>query len=150
MIGQRISAGGIVVQDEKVLLVHHYMENKYDFWVLPGGGVEGDEGIFTAVEREIWEETSLKVKAQRIAYIEELTDEGRYICKFWICCDRENGNLSIKHKAADEDFLTGARYFSKEELKGVNAYPSILKNDFWDDMQAGFETIKYLGYHHED
>lgn len=150
MIGQRISAGGIVVYKEKVLLVHHCMENRYDFWVLPGGGVEGDEGIFIAVEREIWEETNLRVKAQRIAYVEELIDEGRYICKFWICCDLENGHLSINNKAADEGFLIDARYFAKEELQGMNAYPPILKDGFWDDMQAGFATIKYLGYHHEN
>ena len=69
MIGQRISSGGIVVHKGKVLLVHHYQNDGFDFWVMPGGGIEGDEGILRAAEREVWEETNLKVRAERIAYV---------------------------------------------------------------------------------
>ena len=36
MMEQRLSAGGIVIQENKVLLVHHYRENEYDFWVCLG------------------------------------------------------------------------------------------------------------------
>ena len=146
MIGQRISAGGIVVRDGKVLLVHHYCENSYDFWVMPGGGIQGEEGILKAAAREVWEETNLVVKANKIAYVEDFLDEGHYICKFWVYCDLENGILSIEHKEENEDFLIAARFFSREELQGMNAFPSILKDDFWKDLEAGFPTIKYLGY----
>ncbi len=145
MIGQRISAGGIVVNNGKVLLVHHYQERAFDFWVMPGGGIEGDEGIFRAAEREVWEETNLMVRAERIAYIEDFIDEGNYVCKFWVVCGLENGNLSIEHKDANEGYLKDARFFSKEELQGMNAFPSILKDVFWQDLEAGFPAIKYLG-----
>ncbi len=147
MIGQRISAGRIVVCKGRVLLVHHYKENRYDFWVMPGGGVEGDEGIFNTVEREVWEETNLRVTAERIAYVEELIDEGKYICKFWVYCNTEDEHPSIEHKDTDEDFLKDAKFLSKEELQGMNAFPTILKkDDFWENLEAGFPTIKYLGY----
>ncbi len=146
MIGQRISAGGIVVDNEKVLLVHLCREDQYDFWVMPGGGIEGDEGIFKATEREVWEETNLKVRADRIAYVEELTDEGNYVCKFWVVCRLESGRLSLEHKAAGEDYLKEAGFFSQEELQGMDAFPSIMKDVFWQDAAAGFPAIKYLGY----
>src|SRR5512140_2416032 len=103
MIGQRISAGGIVVQNGKVLLVRHYRENQYDFWVMPGGGIEGEEGIFKAAEREVWEETNLKVRAEKIAYVEDFIDEGNYVCKFWVVCDLVSGNLSLENKVISED-----------------------------------------------
>jgi 8-oxo-dGTP diphosphatase len=64
---QRISAGGIVVQDNKVLLVHHCQQDAFDFWVMPGGGVEGHEGILKAAMQEVFEETNLAVTAERIA-----------------------------------------------------------------------------------
>lgn len=146
MIEQRISAGGIVIHDGKVLLVHHFQENQFDFWVLPGGGIEGDEGILKAAEREVWEETNLTVRAERIAYVEDFIDEGRYVCKFWVYCSVEKGNLSFEHKDANEDFLKDARFFSKEELQGMNVFPSILKDVLWQDLEAEFPTIKYLGY----
>lgn len=79
---QRISAGGIVTFRNKVLLVHHYRENAFDFWVLPGGGVEGSDGILSASKREVYEETSLAVRANKIAYIGDFVDEGRYVRNF--------------------------------------------------------------------
>jgi 8-oxo-dGTP diphosphatase len=146
MIGQRISAGGIVIRNGKVLLVHHYEKDRFDFWVMPGGGIEGDEGIFRAAEREVWEETSLIVTAEKIAYVEDFIDEGKYVCKFWVCCSFENGELSTEHKDANEGYLRDAKFFSTEELRRVNAFPLILKDIFWRDLEAGFPTIKYLGY----
>jgi 8-oxo-dGTP pyrophosphatase MutT (NUDIX family) len=80
---QKISAGGIVLQGRKILMVHHYPPNKYDFGVMPGGGIDGNNGIFRAAEGEVWEETNLTVRADKIAYIEEFIDLGRYVCKFW-------------------------------------------------------------------
>jgi len=147
MTKQRISAGGIVVADSKVLLVHHHQENEFDFWVLPGGGVEGNEGIFRAAEREVLEETSLQVRAERIAYIEEFIDEGKYVCKFWVYCRLDQGELSTEHKVAGEEYLKDARFFSEEELRGLKVYPEIVQNDLWQDLARGFPAIKYLGYH---
>jgi ADP-ribose pyrophosphatase YjhB (NUDIX family) len=146
MIKQRISAGGIVVVDSKVLLVHHYQKNEFDFWVLPGGGIEENEGIFRAAEREVLEETNLKVNAERIAYIEEFMDGGKYVCKFWVYCRLDQGNLSTEHKDAEEGFLTDAKFFSKEELRGMNVFPAILRDALWQDLAYEFSVIKYLGY----
>ena len=146
MIGQRISAGGIVVQNNEVLLVHHCEENGSDYWVLPGGGIEEDEGIFKAAEREVLEETNLTVRAERIAYVEDFIDAGKYVCKFWVYCGLEGGTLSIEHKDANEDYLKGARFFSKEDIQEVDAFPLIVKDIFWQDLEAGFPAIKYLGY----
>ena len=142
---QRISAGGIVVQQTKVLLVHHHRENNFDFWVLPGGGVESGEGFMRAAEREVLEETNLVVRANRIAYIEDFIDEGRYVCKFWVYCKLEGGKLSTVNKEAGEAFLKDAGFFSRDEIQTMNVFPPILKNKFWEDLADGFPKIKYLG-----
>ena len=146
MIGQRISAGGIVIQNNKVLLVHHYIPDSDNFWVLPGGGIDGDEGILKAAEREVFEETNLQVKAKRIAYIEEFIDMGKYVCKFWVYCETEGGQLSIANKEENEDYLKDARFFSQAEIQHIKVFPSILKDQFWQDAQDNFPNVKYLGY----
>jgi 8-oxo-dGTP pyrophosphatase MutT (NUDIX family) len=150
MAKQRISAGGIVVQEGKILLVHHYEASKADFWVMPGGGIEGNEGIFAAAERETWEETSLRVHAEKIAYFEDFIDGGRYVCKFWVVCRPESGTPSIVHAEPGEGYLTGARFFSQAELEDITVFPVILRGPFWHDLAAGFPAIQYLGYHQED
>jgi len=150
MIQQRISAGGIVVVNGKILLVHHYRLDGSDFWVLPGGGIEANEGIFRAAERELLEETSLRVKAERIAYVEEFMDTGKYVCKFWVYCSLDQGDLSSSPADADAGFGDAAGFFSKEELTGLNVFPAVVRAELWQDLAGGFAAIKYLGYKQDD
>ena len=148
MMEQRLSAGCILVQEDKVLLVHHYREKEYDFWVMPGGGLKGQEGIFRGAEREAREETGLLAQAEKIAYIEELIDEGRYVCKFWVVCRLVSGSLSIAGRDMDEEYLQGVGFFSQAQVHRMHVYPVILKDLFWRDLQAGFPSIRNLGYMH--
>jgi 8-oxo-dGTP diphosphatase len=146
MMEQRLSAGGILVVENKVLLVHHHLDGVYDFWVMPGGGMKGEEGIFRCAEREVGEETGLVVRAEKIAYVEELIDEGCYVCKSWVVCRLVSGSLSTAGREVDEEYLQDVGYFSQADVQGMNVYPVILKGIFWQDLQAGFPGIRYLGY----
>ncbi len=53
-------AGVIIIQDNKILLIHRFNEGK-EYFVLPGGGVEVGETVEEAAIREAKEETSLDV-----------------------------------------------------------------------------------------
>jgi len=143
---QRISAGGIVIHDGKLLLVHHIEQNGSDYWVMPGGGIEGDEGIFKAAEREVWEETNLLVSAAKIAYVEDFIDNDKYVCKFWVYCNFDGGKLAIKNKDINENYLKDAGFFSKEAVQLMDVFPAILKGAFWQHLAAGFPAITYLGF----
>jgi 8-oxo-dGTP pyrophosphatase MutT (NUDIX family) len=48
---------------EKVLLTQRADNGR---WCLPGGGMESGESAAQACEREVWEETGLKVRATRL------------------------------------------------------------------------------------
>lgn len=50
----RKSARAIIVEDGKILLVKN---DKYDIYMLPGGGMEGDESVEECCIREVLEET---------------------------------------------------------------------------------------------
>jgi ADP-ribose pyrophosphatase YjhB (NUDIX family) len=54
-----VGVGGIVLQDDKVLLVQRAHEPGRGRWAIPGGYVEADEKVEVAAAREILEETGL-------------------------------------------------------------------------------------------
>lgn len=55
----RTSGYGIVINNDKILVVSSKSSGKYFF---PGGGVEIGEKIKEAISREVWEEAGIKIK----------------------------------------------------------------------------------------
>lgn len=140
-----ISAGAILLREGKILLVHHLQEGKFDFWVPPGGRLEGQESIPQCVEREVFEETGLHVEAGRVLYIQEFLQPDYHFVKFFLLCRDRGGNITLSNKPMEEDFLTEARFFDQEELQNLRVFPKILARQFWDDLAAGFPETRYLG-----
>jgi 8-oxo-dGTP diphosphatase len=133
-----------VVQDERLLLIHHQAEG-YDFWVPPGGGLHGHESIFDCARRETLEETGLVVELDRILYIQEFWEPGYHFCKFFILGRRLSGELTLANREPGEGFLVEARFFSQDELRDLTVHPEILREGFWEDLKAGGAATRYLG-----
>lgn len=143
---QRIRAAGLVVRDDRLLLVRHKLPRQDEWWWSPpGGGVEGIETLFAAAEREVWEETNLRVRAGRIAYVQELVDAGRNrrIVEFFVVCDNIEGELLGEREGPP--YTLEARFLSPDETRGEPVLPGVFRSDFWDDLAAGFPDVRYLG-----
>jgi 8-oxo-dGTP diphosphatase len=56
------AAGGVVVRDGQVLLVHR---PRYDDWTLPKGKLDADEAWEAAALREVEEETGVRARLVR-------------------------------------------------------------------------------------
>jgi len=128
-----------------VLLVHHQQPGHFDFWVPPGGALEGSESVLDCARREALEETGLHVPTERIVYIEEFVEHDYHFCKFWILCHDAVGGLTLARRPAGEQFLTEAKFFSREEMDGIVVYPEILRDLFWKDLEDNFPQTRYLG-----
>lgn len=61
-----ITVDGVVVKEDKVLLVKRDIVPFEGCWVLPGGFVEYGEQVKAATEREVLEETGLEVEAKKL------------------------------------------------------------------------------------
>lgn len=140
-----ISAAALIVQDDKVLLVNHREPGRYDFWLPPGGSLEGNESIFHCAQRETFEETGLTVELGHILYIQEYWEPEYHFCKFFILCKAFGGSLSAANRGADELFLVDARFFPRDELRRIAVHPEILRDQFWEDVKVEHPVTRYLG-----
>lgn len=79
----RHACRGILVRDGKILLCH---EPESGLYIIPGGGVEGNESYAECCQREMLEETGYRTKA-KTGYldIEELFDVWRHFNHYFIC-----------------------------------------------------------------
>lgn len=84
-------AGGILIENEKILMVHRSPKDKDmgGLWSLPAGEVEVGEEIKEALRREFLEETGLKVK----------------VTNFVICIERIHWKVDIYEVVIEEGEL---------------------------------------------
>lgn len=63
-----VGVGAVVFKDDCVLLVQRGQAPSNGLWAIPGGSVELGETLTNAVEREILEETGIKIRAKHPIY----------------------------------------------------------------------------------
>lgn len=147
----RISVGVLIFKEGKILLIKHvHPKTRFTWWVPPGGGVKGTESIFETAQREVFEETGMTVKLDKIAYIRQFIyraqEENNIIIYFTAKEVRGKETVkNIKGKGMDENYIKGLHYFNKEEMKKETVFPEILKDEMWQDNQKGFPSIKFIG-----
>lgn len=109
-----------------------------DFWYPPGGGWEYDrENILQCAEREVFEETGLKVKVRRLLYVQEFHDSTDSISfeTVWLAIPEKVAELGDAHVDQDIDGkVEQAKWFSENEIQTVKVFPERLKNTFWDNI----------------
>ncbi|WP_309386645.1 NUDIX domain-containing protein [Cerasicoccus frondis] len=143
----RISAGAIVFDGDRILLVRHKKEGSYDFWVAPGGGVIDTEGICQAAKREVREETGLNAEPIRPVYLEEFHEPTTRHIKTWVLCELLGGAISVEAEEATREHIVEARFFTEDEVMNEpkDVFPLILRDRVWEDKKAGFGKFEYLG-----
>jgi ADP-ribose pyrophosphatase YjhB (NUDIX family) len=68
-----LRCSAIVVRDDRLLLLRRRRDGAED-WVLPGGHPRRREGAAACVEREMLEETGIRIQAPRVAFLLETID----------------------------------------------------------------------------
>jgi len=140
---QRISAGAIVIHNNKMLLVRCSDILGKTYLVAPGGGVENEEGLSRAAVREVKEETGIDVVPEKILCVEDLYWRKYRISKVWFLCWMVGGQLERTKGAVDEAIIE-AKWYAKEELKNEVVYPQIIADLDWDLFFKDTWQTRYL------
>lgn len=110
----KIAAHGLIEKDGKYLITRRAAVNDYmpGFWDIPGGTIEFGEETLDALQREVAEETGLKIEIGDILFVSGYkTSEIRH--QFWLVYDAKylGGEVRINPEEHDE-----YRWVSIEEM----------------------------------
>ena len=123
-VGKRPSVRGIIIQDGKIAMMHSL---KYDYYKLPGGGIEAGESFEETLVREVREESGLLVKENSIkefgyvrriekGKIEDIFVQDNY----YYLCEVEDTKVSQELDDYEEDEIFTLEFVTTEQAIYVN------------------------------
>jgi 8-oxo-dGTP pyrophosphatase MutT (NUDIX family) len=108
------AAGGVVVRDGQVALVHR---PRYDDWTLPKGKLDPGESVEHAAIREVEEETGLRARLVRELPSTSYEVSGRpKIVRYWLMEVEDEGTF-VPNEETDE-----LRWVPLDEARGLLTY----------------------------
>lgn len=122
---QRISAGGLVIRENQILLVC-YTHPKGSYLVAPGGRMERGESLAQTAEREIYEETGVRCRARLPVLLENLLEKDHQMVKLWYLCDYLSGAGEFTPGAQAEG-ITSVGWYTDAHLADEIVFPDIIK-----------------------
>ena len=109
------AAGGVVVRDGRVLLVHR---PRYDDWTFPKGKLDAGETFEEAAVREVEEETGLRCSLRSELKSTHYEVGGRpKLVRYWLMTPESENAF----EANDE--TDGLRWVTPEEAEELLSYP---------------------------
>ena len=137
----RTSAKALVIRDGRMLAVK-LQDRDGVFYIMPGGGQHAGELLPAAVEREVAEETGIKVKAgEAVFVIEGAKGEPDHRVDIVFRCEYE-GPCDAEQQ---HDFnQIGAEWLEISTLNTTPLYPSKLRRPIMN-LYEGKEAPVYLG-----
>ncbi|HOX41032.1 MAG TPA: NUDIX domain-containing protein [bacterium] len=131
-------AVGIIINDEKVLLIHRFCDGR-EYYVFPGGGVDENETVEDAVKRELKEELGIEITLGTLLFHHPNTAFGRTREEFYFLVTEFNGTPQWIGETVHEEQTETNRFkpvwVNVSKIKNLdNLYPEIAKQ----------KLIKYL------
>ena len=118
-----VAVGGVVVAPgPRVLLVRRKNAPMAGMWTLPGGRLVVGETIAAAIEREVLEETGVRVAAGGLIEVVEIVTEGyHYVVHDHLCTPIDASDPEPGDDAAE------ARYFAPGEMSSLGVTEAVAR-----------------------
>lgn len=135
----QIRVTGVLIENESILLVQQKTSNRN--WSLPGGRVEAGELLEQSVIRELYEETGLVVKVERLLYLCDKPDSRPPLLHITFLLSRTGGELLLPSNEHDENLIGDVRFVPLSSLKQYG-----FTQQFVELARGGFQNAgRYMG-----
>lgn len=138
----RTSAKAVIIKNGKLFAIK-LNDGKEEWYILPGGGKDGEEILPQTVEREVKEETGIEVKCKDLLFvIEGVNGESFHRIHLVFLCDYLGKATNVNLHSDTNQF--GFDWLDLSALNRLPLYPSKLRRPIMN-FYEGKEYTKYLG-----
>ena len=129
-----IDIRGAVIRDGRILLVRERSDGK---WAMPGGFADIGSSPAENIEREVWEEAGLRVRAKQLYALRHKARhpypaDARDFYKLFFLCDEVGGEEPSAGMETSE-----VAFFGPDELPDLS-----LTRNLSSDIDAAFDTVR--------
>lgn len=132
----RDSARAIIIKDDQLLVIYRFKSGR-EYYVLPGGGLEGEENFKQAVVREVKEETGIEVLPVKLVY--ELIQANGAKQEFWVCTylggQPNLAEGSVEKENQSENNRYNPQWLKIESLNEIDLLPPLIKKALISDLK---------------
>ena len=110
---------GLLVEDEKILLLKHRGLADGHLWAPPGGGVVYGSSAEENLKREFLEETGLQIRVLKLQFVNEFIKSPFHAIELFFLVERIGGQLKLgSDPESDENhqILEAINFFSFAEI----------------------------------
>ncbi len=128
----RLAVRGVILDENRLLLVNAWADPARDLWCAPGGGVERGQSLPDNLAREVHEETGLTVSVGPPCLVNEFHDPGGsfHQVEIFFRCKITAGRLDPAWRDPD-GVVTRRGFFTQDEVAGLRLKPSSLTQIAW-------------------
>ncbi|HAI75000.1 MAG TPA: NUDIX hydrolase [Microscillaceae bacterium] len=138
----RIRCSGLLVQNDRILLVkHQYLGGGQNYlWAPPGGGVEFGDTIQESLYREFLEETGLVIQIKHFSFVNEFLDPPLHAIELFFVVEQQGGILQTGYDpemSEDQQIISEIAFWSIDELKQepqVNLHQCLHNCTTWEEL----------------
>ncbi len=139
----RLAVRGLVLHDERLLIVNAYPEGGRELWCAPGGGAEPHRSLPENLVREVHEETGLTVSVGEMRMVNEFHDaEGSFHqVDIFFRCTLIGGGLDARWRDP-EGIVHTRRFVGRGELASLPHRPLKLGEAAWEDGPPIYDPLE--------
>jgi 8-oxo-dGTP diphosphatase len=135
----RVGVGVFIFKDGKFLMLRRKGSHGSGTWSLPGGHLEFKETFNETVNREVLEETGLRVKNIRFGAVtnDYFKSDDRHYVTVWMLCDWRSGSARLMEPHAS----TAMEWHTFDDMPKKNLFMPCWANLFKSDFFANIRKL---------
>lgn len=142
----RPRAAAIILNQNNELLVLRQKNPStgFEWWTLPGGGMEPEESVIDTIVREVEEECHLRCRPLKLLYMSEYVDytiNTHHLGMFFLATVDNIEELEVGFDPeVEQQYIQECRFISRSELiaSHIPIFPPVFKEQFWEDLDHQF------------